>query len=221
MTARCVLSHPTRWLPHASSGKFHWMRRIPQSSGGVPARLPSAATGGERTPILAAKLKYAFCGARKSCTCVSSAASANSSFLRTPQPNGRRDHLWDRDVAEAFLQPNPSQLGHYLEFEVSPNGMWIDLDIFPGGRADLESGLERSVMLDESGRTWTAEMAIPMRALEAQFDPRASWRANFYRVEGSKEPRAYLAWQATRTAQPNFHVPRAFGKLRFAGAGGV
>ena len=52
-------------------------------------------------------------------------------------------------------------------------------------------------------------------------DPRASWRANFYRVEGSKEPRAYLAWQATRTAQPNFHVPRAFGKLRFAGAGGV
>ena len=76
-------------------------------------------------------------------------------------------------------------------------------------------------MLDERARTWTAEMAIPMRALQAQFDPRASWRANFYRVEGSKEPRAYLAWQATRTAQPNFHVSSAFGKLRFAGAGGA
>ena len=24
-------------------------------------------------------------------------------------PNGRRDHLWDRDVAEAFLQPDPSR----------------------------------------------------------------------------------------------------------------
>jgi alpha-galactosidase len=137
------------------------------------------------------------------------------------EPNGRRDHLWDRDVAEAFLQPDPLQQGRYREFEVSPNGMWIDLDIFPGGRADLESRLERSVMLDERARTWTAEMAIPMRALKAQFDPRASWRANFYRVEGSKEPRAYLAWQATRTAQPNFHVSSAFGKLRFAGAGGA
>src|SRR5712692_9108202 len=24
------------------------------------------------------------------------------------EPNGRRDQLWDRDVAEAFLQPEPS-----------------------------------------------------------------------------------------------------------------
>ena len=23
------------------------------------------------------------------------------------EPNGRRDHLWDRDVAEVFLQPDP------------------------------------------------------------------------------------------------------------------
>jgi hypothetical protein len=72
------------------------------------------------------------------------------------------------------------------------------------------------VIVDERDRTWTAEMAIPMRALTAQFDPRAIWRANFYRVEGSQEPRAYLAWQPTRTAQPNFHVASAFGKLRFA-----
>ncbi len=51
--------------------------------------------------------------------------------------NGRRDHLWDRDVAEAFLQPDPVREHYYREFEVSPNGMWIDLDIFPGGLADL------------------------------------------------------------------------------------
>jgi alpha-galactosidase len=141
-------------------------------------------------------------------------------LFRDSEPNGRRDQLWDRDVAEAFLQPDPSQQGRYREFEVSPNGMWIDLDIFPGGRRDLESGLVRSVKLDERAGTWTAEMAIPMRALTAQFDPQASWRANFYRVEGAKEPRAYLAWQPTRTAQPNFHVPSAFGKLRFAGPDG-
>src|SRR5262245_17726862 len=50
-------------------------------------------------------------------------------------PNGRRDHLWDRDVAEVFLQPDPSRPAFYREFEVSPNGMWIDLDVFPGGIA--------------------------------------------------------------------------------------
>jgi alpha-galactosidase len=132
-------------------------------------------------------------------------------------PSGRRDHLWDRDVAEAFLQPDPSRERFYREFEVSPNGMWVDLDIFPGGLADLKSGLRRSVILDEKARKWTAELAIPMKSLTAKFDPTAIWRANFYRVEGSKEPRAYLAWQPTHTPQPNFHVPRAFGKLRFAG----
>lgn len=133
-------------------------------------------------------------------------------------PNGRRDHLWDRDVAEAFLQPDSSRESFYREFEISPNGMWVDLEIFPGGLADLHSGLRRSVALDEKSRTWTAELAIPMGSLTTKFDSSAIWRANFYRVEGRSEPRAYLAWQPTRTPQPNFHVPSAFGKLRFAAA---
>jgi hypothetical protein len=54
-----------------------------------------------------------------------------------------------------------------------------------------------------------------MTALTANFDPAAVWRANFYRVEGPQEPRFYSAWQPTHTPQPNFHVPSAFGKLRF------
>jgi alpha-galactosidase len=94
--------------------------------------------------------------------------------------------------------------------------MWIDLEIFPGGLADLKSGMQRSVGLDEKSHVWTAELAMPMKSLTPHFDPAAVWRANFYRVEGTKDPRAYLAWQPTGTPQPNFHVPSAFGKLRFA-----
>ena len=45
--------------------------------------------------------------------------------------------------------------------------------------------------------------------------PAAEWRVNFFRVEGAREPRFYSAWRATNTPQPNFHVPEAFGKLRF------
>ncbi len=136
--------------------------------------------------------------------------------------NGRRDHLWDRDVAEAFLQPEPAHPGYYKEFEVSPNGMWIDLDIVPRdmgprddveqGPADLKSGLRRSVWLEAEKRTWTAELAIPMIALTANFDPTLVWRANFYRVEGPREPRFYSAWQPTNTPRPDFHVPAGFRK---------
>lgn len=129
--------------------------------------------------------------------------------------NGRRDHLWDRDVAEAFFQANPSRSRHYREFEISPNGMWIDLDIFPGGMRNLKSGMQRSVRLDEARQRWIAELAIPMRSITPNFDPSVAWRANFYRVEGKQEPRFYSAWQPTKTPSPNFHVPEAFGTLRF------
>jgi len=130
-------------------------------------------------------------------------------------PDERRDHLWDRDVAEAFLQPPPAVGKNYKEFEVAPNGMWIDLDISRAGLADLKSGLTRSVHVDEQQKIWIAELAIPMKALTTHFDPAQPWHANFYRVEGKVEPRKYMAWQPTHTAEPNFHVPEKFGTLNF------
>lgn len=129
--------------------------------------------------------------------------------------DGWRDHLWDRDVAETFLQPDYSDPMKYKEFEVGPNGFWIDLDISHGAKQELRSGLRRRVALDEKGKTWTAELAIPMKSLTAAFDPHRDWRVNFYRVEGATEPRFYSAWSPTRTVEPNFHVPTAFGTLTF------
>lgn len=131
------------------------------------------------------------------------------------EPNGRRDHLWDRDVAEAFLQPPELTGQHYREIEVSPNNYWIDLDIAPRGKRDLRSGLARRTGIDRSSMIWQAELALPMQSLTTRFNPDEAWRANFYRVEGAEEPRFYSAWRATKTAVPNFHVPEAFGKLVF------
>jgi len=54
-----------------------------------------------------------------------------------------------------------------------------------------------------------------MKSLVARFDPQAIWRANFYRAEGEAKPRFYSAWCPTKTLQPNFHVPEAFGRLIF------
>ena len=131
------------------------------------------------------------------------------------EPDGRRDQLWDRDVAEVFLQPAELSGRHYKEIEVSPNGFWIDLDITPQGKEFLNSGLRRSVKIAEQTRTWEAQLAIPIPSLTAHFDPGKPWRVNFYRVEGPREPRFYSAWRPTGTAVPNFHVPEAFGQLVF------
>jgi benzodiazapine receptor len=129
--------------------------------------------------------------------------------------DGWRDQLWDRDVAETFLQPDDSDPKKYKEFEVGPNGFWIDLDISHGAKEELRSGLKRRVALNEKEKTWTAELAIPMKALTAVFDAKHTWRVNFYRVEGESEPRFYSAWSPTFSPQPNFHVPSAFGTLVF------
>jgi alpha-galactosidase len=133
-------------------------------------------------------------------------------------PSGRRDQLWDRDVVEVFLQPDGSDPLRYQEFEVSPNGFWIDLDIAPGEKRNLQSGLRRRARVEQRTKSWWAELALPMNCLVKHFDPAAIWRVNFFRVEGPSEPRFYSAWQPTGTLQPNFHVPEAFGRLVFAPA---
>lgn len=129
--------------------------------------------------------------------------------------DGWRYELWDRDVAETFLQPDFGDPMVYREFEVSPNGYWIDLAVSHGKIEELHSGLRRRVALDEKGKLWTAEMAIPMRYLTTQFDPKHSWKVNFYRIEGEPEARFYSAWSPTYSPKPNFHVPSAFGTLQF------
>jgi alpha-galactosidase len=131
------------------------------------------------------------------------------------RPDGWRDELWDRDVAEVFLQPDASDPRKYKEFEVSPNGYWIDLAISHGEKEELHSNLERRVILEKENSTWTAELAIPMQSLTPHFSPADVWRVNFYRVEGEREPRFYAAWSPTYSPKPNFHVPEAFGKLIF------
>jgi len=130
-------------------------------------------------------------------------------------PNRRRNQLWERDVAEIFLQPDRFGQKYYREFEISPNGRWLDLDISPKGLTHINSGMRSRTNIYARRRIWTAELAIPFGALTTRFDPGASWRVNFFRCEGSEPERFYSAWQPTETERPNFHVPEKFGILRF------
>jgi alpha-galactosidase len=129
--------------------------------------------------------------------------------------NGRRDELWDRDVAEAFLQGDRFGEKCYKEFEVSPNGQWLDLDITPQGLTHLASGMRSNVSVKEAEKKWEADLAIPIAAITSDFDAGQNWRVNFFRCEGLEPQRFYSAWQPTETEKPNFHVPEKFGVLRF------
>src|SRR5215467_7072696 len=46
-----------------------------------------------------------------------------------PITNADTNHLWDWDVAEVFIGSDFQHIRHYQEFEVSPQGEWVDLDI--------------------------------------------------------------------------------------------
>ena len=128
---------------------------------------------------------------------------------------GRRDRLWLRDVAEIFIQPQPNEPRNYKEFEISPNGDWLDLEIAPGRKLILECDMKSRVNVDAQTRVWTAEMGIPLEKLTGRFNPEASWRVNVFRIEGEEPNRFYSAWQPTHTAEPNFHVPERFAELHF------
>ena len=129
-----------------------------------------------------------------------------------------RHALWDRDVCEIFIAPDPANPARYFEFEAAPTGEWVDLGIIvrPDGREtdwDFVSGFTTTAKLD--CEQLTIEMRIPWS--EAIPKPAAGdvWRVNLFRCVGPEAPERYLAWSPTRTPEPNFHVPEAFGELRF------
>jgi len=69
--------------------------------------------------------------------------------------------------------------------------LWIDLEIANGALQHLKTDLQSRVNIKRAAKTWTAELAIPMKSLTPRFDPSSIWRLNFFRVEGPVEPRFY------------------------------
>jgi hypothetical protein len=137
-------------------------------------------------------------------------------------PKEEKDGLWERDVVEIFINPRPRRVEHYYEFEVSPNNLWIDLEIDLNRRSfnDMtwNSGFSHATWIDE--KIWTCEIRIPVRALCGEDEGPSvhdEWRVNFYRAdgEGDNTVRRLLAWSPTRSPKPNFHVPSSFGLFRF------
>lgn len=132
-----------------------------------------------------------------------------------------RWELWNRDVVEVFLNPEPKRISHYYEFEVAPNNQWIDLEIektrTPFNDPAWNSGFEHSTKIDEKNHLWLTEMRIPLSAVGVKkISGGDQWRVNFFRAagRGGDEKRSFLAWSSIPEGG-TFHVPSRFGLLKF------
>lgn len=133
--------------------------------------------------------------------------------------------LWDRDVCEIFIAPDPAQPKRYFEFEVAPTGEWLDVAIdFTGGERiadwNYHSGMETAAVVrtrsDSDGSlNIVMAMKIPFAALGKTPKPGDVWLGNLFRCVGKDPTRGYLSWSPTFAETPNFHVPAAFGEFRF------
>ncbi|HEY8187994.1 MAG TPA: carbohydrate-binding family 9-like protein [Pyrinomonadaceae bacterium] len=134
-----------------------------------------------------------------------------------PQLDKKTIGLWDRDVCEVFIAPDPSRPERYFEFEAAPTGEWVDLAIrlTPDGREtdwEFYSGMTTAARL--TGEELTIIIRIPWSTSIPKPKQGDAWRCNLFRCIGKGVER-YLAWQPTRTPEPYFHVPEVFGRLDF------
>jgi hypothetical protein len=137
-----------------------------------------------------------------------------------PTQTAETNQLWDWDVAEVFIGTNFENIHRYKEFEMSPQGEWVDLDIDSTNMGNdnawlWNSGFQVKARVDAAKKIWYGEMRIPIKSIDNR-TPAAGldMRVNLYRCQGSNPHRKYIAWQPTHAA--TFHVPEAFGRMRLA-----
>ena len=135
-----------------------------------------------------------------------------------PRTDTETNELWKWDVAEVFIGSDFKNIRRYKEFEISPQGEWIDLDI------DLDaprhedgwvwnSGFQASARIDQATKTWYGFMRIPYAAVDTRTAAAGNTlRVNFFRSQGARPNHKAIVWQPTH--RPTFHVPEVFGTLR-------
>lgn len=137
-----------------------------------------------------------------------------------PSKDTETNKLWEWDVAEVFAGADFENIRQYKEFQVSPQGEWVDLHIdrdkpWPeGGWKWNAEGFKVLARVDEQKKIWYGEMRIPISSIDTRtVKPGDTLRINFYRLQGPPPNRVKVAWQPTHS--PSFHVPEGFGRLIF------
>lgn len=147
-------------------------------------------------------------------------ANQSEPLIVSEKPNltSKTRGLWDRDVCEIFLAPNKETPRKYYEFEIAPNGEFIDLGIYqmPDKREtewDYASGMQSKSVIGKD-KVWMA-IKVEWKAFGAVPNAGDVWLGNIFRCVGKGATRGYLAWSPTLTKEASFHVPEKFGEFEF------
>lgn len=140
-------------------------------------------------------------------------------LIPNPVTDKETNKLWDHDVAEIFLGADFEKIWQYREYQVSPQGEWVDLDIDrkqpkPEGGWKWDSGFQVSARIDKEHKVWYGAMKIPVASItDKAMKPGFEFRVNYYRIQGPPPQRRFIAWRPTGPSG-NHHIPEAFGLLR-------
>jgi hypothetical protein len=137
-----------------------------------------------------------------------------------PAPNTQKEtnELWNWDVAEVFVGSDFTNIKRYKEFEISPQGEWVDLDIDLGKPHHEDgwtwnSGFEVKARIDEASHIWYGAMRIPLTAIDAKRSVGGSTMLiNLFRGQGPPSHQQEVTWQPPM--KNSFHVPERFGLIR-------
>lgn len=137
-----------------------------------------------------------------------------------PSTSTETNELWNWDVAEVFIGSDFKDIKRYKEFEISPQGEWIDLDIDLHKPHHEEgwtwnSGFQVASRIDHAAHIWYGAMKIPYSAVDARPAIVGNvLRINLFRSQGPASDRYAVAWRPTMAN--TFHVPERFGLLKLA-----
>jgi hypothetical protein len=134
-----------------------------------------------------------------------------------PDTVAETNELWKWDVAELFIGSDFHNIRRYKEFEVSPQGEWIDLDIdLALPRHELgwtwNSGFHVAARIDPKIKVWYGAMRIPFAAIDRRPPTDGNvFRTNLFRSQGPPQRQFSIAWKAPMST--TFHTPERFGRL--------
>ena len=136
-----------------------------------------------------------------------------------PTTTEETNKLWDWDVVEAFIGTDFEHIRRYKEFEVSPQGEWVDLDI------DLRPFASR--WAESSGIPALSPRRASMRTRRSGIAKCGFRWTRSTRGRRSQEMRCASICTALRAAlriaftspgsrpdRPSYHTPEAFGRLK-------